>query len=434
MFALVEYAKTGADVLFVMNYPAYLEAENCENYAEVGPGLGFQYGARQFFVESGIQAAIAAIDGNQKLTALLKGYFENGCVKGFKRAFTDLAFNMVTSVWAESRVEPSIRKGNIYFCIGGVNSVNPFSAIACKNELFVYSQLMESVISLPVMDEGSIIKSNGDRSSDSLGVFLDRYSRILLDFNGSAAFYDESWRIALAGVYSKVKGLFVMGGVHSYEKSLTMPRIEGSLNRLSCATMNQLYHPEKTSSLFTSIYNMNVPVFIISNNSVSDYETYKDVDKKQKSDVGWQSFLVANKISHSVGLDRETGSISTGSYLWRLAAMYYNSRYNPPRKPYDYYTSIAVSRFLSSGCDRRLVWGDTKTMFYDCVYGITMVANGTDWGSVCSEYLRLADVSTEIRKKGFAVESGLLKSAECESISVTLVRFAFQVVIPGAME
>ncbi len=41
--ALAEYAKTGSDVLFIMNYPAYVgvaEHEVDASYAESNPGLG----------------------------------------------------------------------------------------------------------------------------------------------------------------------------------------------------------------------------------------------------------------------------------------------------------------------------------------------------------------------------------------------------------
>ena len=48
--ALAEYARTGADVLFVINYPAYVgvaPADADPAYAEANPGLGFRYSAAQ---------------------------------------------------------------------------------------------------------------------------------------------------------------------------------------------------------------------------------------------------------------------------------------------------------------------------------------------------------------------------------------------------
>ncbi len=49
LYALAEYAKTGADVLFVMNFPGYLLREHGDDLNEAGVGLGFAYGARKYF-------------------------------------------------------------------------------------------------------------------------------------------------------------------------------------------------------------------------------------------------------------------------------------------------------------------------------------------------------------------------------------------------
>lgn len=416
MFALVEYAKTGADVLFVMNYPGYLNTEECSNFSEVGPGLGFQYGAKDFFVDSGVKGAVKY--GNVVWGMLKDKYFRSGFVDGFKRAFTDLAFNMVVSVWKEAVVDPSIVKGAIFFCIGGINSINPFSADSCKNELFVYNKLMQNVMTLTGMDEGSVFGSSGLEIEGGIESLFTSSNRLFLDFNGSAAFYNERWRVALSRVCGNVKGLFVMGGVHSYEKSLTMPRVENSLNRLSCATMNQLYHPERTSSLFTSMYNMGVPVFVVSNNSVIPYETYADAEKQVKTDLGWQSFLILNNIS--------IGSVTGTSYLWRLANMYYNSGNNPPRKPFDYYTAVALSTYMLNKCDCGHLIGESRIMFYDEVYGITMLSklsNQMSWNYVCSEYMCLADKSNNTRVEGLKVEDPLIRAAVCQYIPVVLARF-----------
>ena len=49
-FALAEYAKTGADVLFIMNYPAYINvAAEDPTFETKNPGLGFKYSAQQVF-------------------------------------------------------------------------------------------------------------------------------------------------------------------------------------------------------------------------------------------------------------------------------------------------------------------------------------------------------------------------------------------------
>jgi len=428
MFALVQYAKTGADVLFVMNYPAYLLEESNENLLEIGLGLGFNYGASQFHILSGVDL-ISRVGSRiySDFDAKTRKYFvrsNGGYKRGFKQALTDLAFSMVVSVWNDVQVDSSVSKGVVYFCIGGINSMNPFSTSFCKNELFVYRELLEGVAELSSIDEGFVFDSNRRKYQNGLSSLLLSYNQLYLDFNGSAAFFNESWRSALAGVQDKLKGMFVMGGVHSYETSLTMPRIKHKLNRLSCATMNQLYHPVNSASLFTFMYNMSVPVFVISNNLVIPYETYDT--SGVKNDIGWQSFFISNGISNSVVMDSKSCSIVGESYLWKLSSLYYNSIYNPPRKPFDFYTALALSECLSAGVKYGNIVGDSKVMFYDDVYGITMISNLTNkisWISTQSEYMNNVNTSIPEKKDGFLAEIPVLKKAKCEYIPVFLIRF-----------
>ena len=48
-FALAQYAKTGSDVLFVMNYPAYINVSEDRvdtKFDSLNPGLGYMYNAK----------------------------------------------------------------------------------------------------------------------------------------------------------------------------------------------------------------------------------------------------------------------------------------------------------------------------------------------------------------------------------------------------
>ena len=47
-FALAQYAKTGADVLFIMNYPAFFNLKIDTPFKENEQGLGYEYGASVF--------------------------------------------------------------------------------------------------------------------------------------------------------------------------------------------------------------------------------------------------------------------------------------------------------------------------------------------------------------------------------------------------
>ena len=96
--------------------------------------------------------------------------------------------------------------------------------------------------------------------------------------------------------------------------------------------MNQLYHPQHTADFFAFLAQHCIPTYTVTNNAVGDLTTYSDSDRKVRSLAGIESFLSAN------GLDR--------NWLTRFAFAYYESRYNPPRKPFDFYVALALSTKL----------------------------------------------------------------------------------------
>ena len=73
-----------------------------------------------------------------------------------------------------------------------------------------------------------------DANESKLNIAQD-YSEIYLDFNGSMAFLNGYWTELLGEVAGagKIRGVFVMGGVRSDTKPMTMPSIPNVLNRFS---------------------------------------------------------------------------------------------------------------------------------------------------------------------------------------------------------
>jgi hypothetical protein len=151
LYALAEYAKTGADVLFVMNYTAYLKSEDdWGSVPVVSDGKGFRYGVNTYYSESksslrkqvkGVTEDMGKYESYEKI---IDGYVEqHGSLMGFKFALTDLAFEMITSVWRASGTD--LKKGNIFMCVGGVNDINPFCASKLKNEIFVYNEIASAM-------------------------------------------------------------------------------------------------------------------------------------------------------------------------------------------------------------------------------------------------------------------------------------------------
>ena len=241
--ALAEYSKTGSDVLFIMNYPAYIavnEAAVDLAFDESNPGLGFKYNAK---IVLGRKEKFPVPDGYH---VFLEKYRlrNNDDNEVMKSALTDLAFEMAVGIWKEGA-----SRGRLYFCVGGINSINPFSESAIKNEVMVYHSLIEPRDSPLTTKQGLTY----DQEGALCHVEFKKYAEIYMDFNGSLAFWDDSWfhKLSDSCVVQKIRGVFIMGGVLSDKDPVTMPSIPKVLNRFSSATMNQLYHPQNAADFFS---------------------------------------------------------------------------------------------------------------------------------------------------------------------------------------
>ena len=110
-----------------------------------------------------------------------------------KGAMTDIAFEMTKRVWQDLKADC---RGNCFFCIGGVNSINPFSATAVKNEIVVYvdeMEMSEDFEHVPAT-EGTFYDMSGNTIPP---INFETYDEIYMDFNGSMAFFDETWKSRL---------------------------------------------------------------------------------------------------------------------------------------------------------------------------------------------------------------------------------------------
>jgi hypothetical protein len=119
-----------------------------------------------------------------------------------KSAMTDIAFDITQKVWFDL---PSENRGELLFCIGGVNAINPFSAAKVKNEVAVYVDALDNTNPKKISPvEGAVYAKDGSRLKD--GLDFSRYDEIFMDFNGSMAFFSDAWRQQLSdsAVASKV--------------------------------------------------------------------------------------------------------------------------------------------------------------------------------------------------------------------------------------
>jgi hypothetical protein len=390
-FALAEYAKTGATVLFIMNYPAYLGVESKENTRN-DPGLGFTYDINTYL---SVSESIFKDEGKIKSYSTLKQKYSPF---NMHTAFTDMAMSMAARVWTESGGDPC----NFYFCVGGINSVNPFSASTLKNELYVYADMVSDMkCSVRAYKEHSIYSHDKTLSEYTPETFLLRFNAIYMDFNGSMAFYDPEWESVLehAAKNSKINAVVIMGGVYSNKTPQTLAATS-TLNRLSCATMNQLYHKEYTGNFLKTLDKHKVQVFVVTNNDVVDLMTHSDAEKKIKSDFGWTSFLEENKLK--------------SPFLKEISSAYYNSQYAPPRKAFDFYTALIISYMIShNGCDNLVL--SNMNVFYNAETGATVVSElGMSANSVIKQYIHsicthISDSRTpEFRRSAFIPEIPML--------------------------
>jgi hypothetical protein len=358
LFALAEHTKTGADVLFVMNYPAYIGVkETVTDFSAANPGLGYCFSAADLL-------KLVQEPTPSEYSNYLSVYGEQlmaGDVATIKQALTHIAFEIVRKVWAEG----CEGRGSLLFCIGGVNSINPFSPTAIQNEILLYSKLISppSTISLTT-DEGWIC----DNAGQAYTLDLAKYSGVYLDFNGSMAFFNDQWVHLLSDPDKKVKilGAFVSGGVRAHLPLAT----DAGQNRFGSATLNQLYHPQHAGKFLEFISSNQVPTYVVTNNAVSDFAT-----------EGLDRFLALNKID--------------GVFLRSIAAAYYEGSNRSQRLAPGYYAAVALRAHLGSvlGQGKSGESAVLSTLFYNRSYGMTLVSEGTEWEGARSAYISGTDTT-----------------------------------------
>jgi hypothetical protein len=441
-FALAKYAMTGADVLFVMNYPAWVGCDRVDN--KLANGLGFTYTCNEFMqrnfeencdvlkafklsaiaknadlsnADKYVKRTQTETECNARFSNTRKEYKMAAARLGFNldapdfhtntfdcmQAFDRIAFTFAHKVWGDTVMPKGKNKGALYYCRGGVNSTSPFELRYNKNEIVVYArQINETTMMNPRgLTIGAILKP-GDAAGEAvysnafsfnaadctqISAFLVRYESICMDFNGSMAFLDSTWISALDAVTSqgKMKAVFVMGGCLTTAAFVTL-RLP-FLNRMSCATMNQLYHPGRTAQFFEFVALKGVPVYVVSNSVVQRIPNSDDP-------IG---YLRANGI-HCAFLESITSS-------------YYDSQYFPggDKKPFDLYTAVAVESFLNGAFN-----ASDKLMWYDSIYGCTLLSDNVN--------LQEAVTQTVDRLEN-AWEIDLLKRLKLASMPVRTLAF-----------
>jgi len=415
-YALAEYAKSGAAVLFIMNYPAYLSVEKDKVPPENGFGKGFVYSTKTFLdatdqkireLESKSMSDVdrARLDRQISSYRNILSQYQTGSVPSrsgsnplkrgsssssidpkfvFKDILSDVGFHMANKVWTEIQ---EARKGELYYCIGGINSVNPFHSDSIKNEVFTYAGYLDSLTKINGVTEGDCFRSDGSRVNRGVEAILEQYDEIYMDFNGSMAFYDDQWQRMLAFLTAngKMKGVYVMGGVYVDEPAKTMPAITNQLNRFCCATMNQLYHPQRTASFLQDMSMQDVSLYFIANNDVVE------LSRDEGAEDSWLKFAVAN-------------GVNTPS-LENYARCYYQ---NNRAKPFDFYTAVALREAMKGTAIRRI----PKSFVFEEEYGSALIGPGvSNVNSARDKYISFS------KKRSLSGEIMSNLMSECEILS-----------------
>ena len=391
--ALAKYAQSGCDVMFIMNFPAYLGIDASENKTtEVG--LGFKYGSDVVLNET---VRFASLSSYSSYLEILRKYGISATDNVFcssnakvKQILTDIAFEMATKVW-----DGASATGGLYFCVGGINDVNPFSGTAVKNEMLVYSERMAQMTQLCMSRQRRVFYKDGRMFSCGPRDILGAYDNIYFDFNGSMAFLDDYWRDVMRDMSEKIKGVVVMGCVYTNATPTTVPPIKDTLNRLSCATMNQLYSPRKTALFFDLMGELGISVYVVANNAVDAFTGE------------WANFLKSNQISSEILL----------SYC---ASYYETNPYKPPRKPYDFYTALVMLALLNESEFR----SEKAKLFYDNRFGISLLGGvGDTWEKAVGEYVNKCNDDTlgEQKLRSFLAEQPQITGATYSFLNVNIV-------------
>ena len=129
------------------------------------------------------------IPNYEKFLQRYKGNQDN---ERMKCALTDIAFALMQLVWNELPVES---RGECTFCIGGINAVSPFSATSVKNEILCYVNHIPQDSPHISPERHDHYNMRGEKISP---LDLSKYEEIYMDFNGSMAFFEETWKHKLS--------------------------------------------------------------------------------------------------------------------------------------------------------------------------------------------------------------------------------------------
>lgn len=271
-----------ANIYFMMTYPKYLNphkihtdksTDKNEMYDDKDiDGLGYNYGfdyLLQTWTNSNPEQIIAISNILRKNDNINNTDYQTG--------MRDITVQIIKHIWSMCNSLDLSHKPNIYIVDNNYyNTFNPFSSKAIKNEVFVYGSVLFKSPPIDsqyvkVIDQDTFINDHCKNSNE-----------IYMDMNGSMAWYTNE--ISKEFKNEKIKCCVVMGGVEPELGIDTLSSIPTILDRLSTATMNQLYHVAHTSKFFSE--HSNKCIFVTNNAINKHYNwTASEISKDFKNDI-----------------------------------------------------------------------------------------------------------------------------------------------------
>ncbi|KAI8607392.1 hypothetical protein BC830DRAFT_1175363 [Chytriomyces sp. MP71] len=230
-----------------------------------------------------------------------------------------------------------------------------------------------------------------------------------MDMNGSMAFYRPetpiyAWcrRLFASG---KLRGLYIMGGILDSEASplispfFVKPGV--GVNRLGCATMNQLYAAGPAGAFFEDCATHNVPLITATSNLII------------------KAFTITNDDEYHSAL---TPILHRAKPLFRAGfdAYYIPDFVSKPKKAYDVVSAIALlydmihtdtlaHRGVSSITLRAIRLPRTpKRLYFNNEYGISLVSSAPTAREAAEAYMRT--LQEQLASTADAVVEGLAKN------------------------
>lgn len=318
------YAKTNADLLFIMNLPAvYNENYGTQTFEQLKKEVTGE------FPNKATQFAKKTIkeDG-------LGFEFHYDDILNKRRQLLNLCYNIVKNIWTENGGK--VDKLFFYYKDGSkyiVNDINPFGFIL-EDELEVYEGVLGG-------NHNNLIDA-GDEPCNRLPV--PQYANIYMDGNGSFAFYKYKYiKKFIDTNISQIKALSLMAGVETEEDPLTL--IPGIfLNRLQYATMNQVYSPEGFYNFMTSVKSVKptIPVYVTTNNEVNKNASYH-IDVRWGTAIEKNKIEIYNSIKRHLSIDDVNEQSLLEKSMKKIHEMFHNTNTTLGRVIEKYYGRLKKS-------------------------------------------------------------------------------------------